>query len=80
MNRIVGHSVTTAEVMASRVVYLPVVVSNYRRTLSTYDIQGVPKVRSSDFMHYNFCSKLYFYKKLLEDVYFSIKYMYSEFQ
>ena len=40
----------------------------------------VPKVRSSDFMHYNFWSKLYFYMKLLEDVYFSIKYMYSEFQ
>ena len=31
-------------------------------------------------MHYNFWSKLYFYMKLLEDVYFSIKYMYSEFQ
>ena len=80
MNRIVGHSVTSAEVMASRVVCLPVVVSNYRRILSTYDIQGVPKDRSSDFMHYNFWSKLYFYMKLLEDVYFSIKYMYSEFQ
>ena len=43
-------------------------------------VQGVPKVRSSNFMHYNFWSKLYFYMKLLEDVYFSIKYMYSEFQ
>ena len=31
-------------------------------------------------MHYNFWSKLYFYMKLLEDVNFSIKYMYSEFQ
>ena len=38
MNRIVGHSVTSAEVMASTVVCLPVVVSNYRRILSTYDI------------------------------------------
>ena len=44
------------------------------------EIQGVPKVRSSNFMHYNFWSKLYFYMKFLEDVYFSIKYMYSEFQ
>ena len=43
-------------------------------------VQGVPKVRSSKFMHYNFWSKLYFYMKYLEDVYFSIKYMYSEFQ
>ena len=31
-------------------------------------------------MHYNFRSKLYFDMKFLEDVYFSIKYMYSEFQ
>ena len=31
-------------------------------------------------MHYNFWSNLYFYMKFLEDVYFSIKYMYSEFQ
>ena len=31
-------------------------------------------------MHYNFWPKLYFYMKLLEDVYFSIKYMYLEFQ
>ena len=45
-----------------------------------FDIQGVPRVRSSNFMHYNFCSKLYFYMKFLEDVYFSIKYMCSEFQ
>ena len=44
------------------------------------NIQGVPKVRSSVFMHYNFWSKLYFYMKFLKDVYFSIKYMYSEFQ
>ena len=44
------------------------------------NIQGVPKVRSSNFMHYNFWSKLYFYMKFQEDVYFSINYMYSEFQ
>ena len=44
------------------------------------DVQGVPKVCSSNFMQYNFWSKLYFYMKLLEDVYFSIKNMYSEFQ
>ena len=44
------------------------------------DVQGVPKVCSSNFMQYNFWSKLYFYMKLLEDVYFSIKYMYSESQ
>ena len=43
-------------------------------------LQGVPKVRSPKFMHHNFSSKLYFYMKLLEDVYFSIEYMYSEFQ
>ena len=43
-------------------------------------IQGVPKVLSSNFMHYTFWSKLYFYMKFLEDVYFSIKYMYSESQ
>ena len=43
-------------------------------------IQGVPKVRSSNFMRCNFWSKLYFYMKFLEDVYFSIKYMSSEFQ
>ena len=41
--------------------------------------QGVPKVCSSNFMHYNFWSKLYFYMKLLKDLYFSIKYMCSEF-
>ena len=44
------------------------------------NIQGVPKLCSSNFMHYNFLSKVYFYMKFLEDVYFSIKYMYSEFQ
>ena len=43
-------------------------------------LQGVPKVRSANLMHYNFWSKLYFYMKFLEDVYFSIKYMCSEFQ
>ena len=43
-------------------------------------LQGVPKVRSSNFMHYNFWSKLYFYMKFLEDVYFSTEYMHSEFQ
>ena len=31
-------------------------------------------------MHYNFWSKLYFYMKFLQDVYFSIEYMSSEFQ
>ena len=44
------------------------------------EIQGVPKVRSSNFMHYNFWSKLYFYMKFLEDVYFSTECTYSEFQ
>ena len=44
------------------------------------ELQGVPKVRSSKFMHHSFWSKLHFYMKLLEDVYFSIEYMYSEFQ
>ena len=43
-------------------------------------IQGVPKVRSSNFMHYNVLSKLYFYIKFLADVYLPIEYMYSEFQ
>ena len=43
-------------------------------------LQGVPKVRSANLMHYNFWSKLYFSMKFLEDVYFSIKYMCSEFQ
>ena len=44
------------------------------------DLQGVPKVRSSNFMRYNFRSKLYSYMKFLGSVYCSIKYMYSEFQ
>ena len=44
------------------------------------NLQGVPKVGSSNFIHYNFWSKLYFYMKFLEDVYFSIEYIYSEFQ
>ena len=43
-------------------------------------IQGVPKVRSPNLMHYNFWSKLCFYMKFLEDVYFSTEYMHSEFQ
>ena len=43
------------------------------------NVQGVPKVRSSNFVHYNILSKLYLYMKFL-DVYFSIKYMYSEVQ
>ena len=43
-------------------------------------LQGVPKVRSSNFMHYNFSSKLNFYLKFLEDVYFTIENIYSEFQ
>ena len=43
-------------------------------------IQGVPKVHSSNFMHYNFWSKIYFYMKFPEDVYFPIENMYSEFQ
>ena len=47
---------------------------------SRLTVQGVPKVRSSNFMHYKFWSKLYFYMKFLENVYLSIKYMYSEFQ
>ena len=51
-----------------------------RKVKQSCDVQGVPKVCSSNFMHYNFWSKLYFYMKLLEDVYFSIKNMYSEFQ
>ena len=41
---------------------------------------GVPKVRSSNFMRYNFRSKLYSCMKFLGDVYCSIRYMYSEFQ
>ena len=44
------------------------------------ELQGVPKVRSSNLMHYNFWSKLCFYMKFLEDVYFSTEYMHSEFQ
>ena len=39
-------------------------------------LQGVPKVCSSNFMHFNFWPKLYFYMKFLEDVYFSVEYMY----
>ena len=50
-----------------------------RKVKQSCDVQGVPKVCSSNFMHYNFWSKLYFYMKLLEDVYFSIEYIYSEF-
>ena len=48
--------------------------------IDSYYWQGVPEVSSSKFMHHNFRSKLYFYMKLLEDVYFSVEYMYSEFQ
>ena len=43
-------------------------------------LRGVPNVRSSNFMHYIFLSKLYFYLKFLEDVYFTIEDVYSEFQ
>ena len=43
-------------------------------------IQGVPKVHSSNFMYYNFWSKLYFDIKFLEDLCLSVEYMYSEFQ
>ena len=42
-------------------------------------IQGVPKVRSSNLMHSNFWSKVYFYMKFLEHVYFSTEYMHPEF-
>ena len=45
-----------------------------------YVIQGVPKVLSSNFMHYSLWSKLYFYMKYLTDVYSSTEYMHSEFQ
>ena len=41
---------------------------------------GCPKSSFSNFMHYNFLSKLYFYMTFLEDVYFCTEYMYSEFQ
>ena len=51
-----------------------------RKVKQSCDVQGVPKVCSSNLMHYNFWSKLYFYMKFLEDVYFSIKNMFSEFQ
>ena len=46
--------------------------------MSSMKLQGVPKVGSCYFMHYNFWSQLYFYMKLQEDVYCSIEYMYSE--
>ena len=59
---------------------VPVQGTHYQFSLAESDIQGVPKVCSSNFMHYNFWSKLYFYMKFLEDVYFSNKYMCSEFQ
>ena len=53
----------------------------FQRLKRTWEIvQGVPKGRSSKFMHHNFWSKLQFYMKLVEDVYFSTEYMYSEFQ
>ena len=48
--------------------------------MEKWKIQGVPKVRSSNLMHYNFWSKLCFYMKFLEDVYFSTEYMHAEFQ
>ena len=52
-----------------------------RKVKQSCDVQGVPKVCSSNLMHYNFWwSKLYFYMKFLEDVYLSIKNMFSEFQ
>ena len=50
----------------------------HRHTKSMiHTIQGVPKVRSSKFMHHDFWSKPYFYMKLLDDVYFSVEYTYS---
>ena len=39
---------------------------------SRLSIQGVPKVRSSNFMRYNFSSKLNLYMKFVGDVYCSI--------
>ena len=53
---------------------------NCRIPYKLWYIQGVPKVRSSNFMHCNFLPTLYFYMKFLEDVYFSVEYMFSEFQ
>ena len=44
------------------------------------DIQGVPKVCSSNFMRYNFWSKLHFYMKFLKYVSYSIEYLCSEVQ
>ena len=44
------------------------------------NLQGVPKVRSSNFMRYNFWSKLHFYMKFLKYVSYSIEYLCSEVQ
>ena len=44
------------------------------------DIQGVPKVCSSNFMRYNFWSKLHFYMKFLKYVSYSIEYLCWEVQ
>ena len=43
-------------------------------------LQGVPKVRSSNFMRYNFWSKVHFYMKFLKYVSYSIEYLCSEVQ
>ena len=48
--------------------------------LEFLEIQGVPKVRSSNFMRYNFWSKLHFYMKFLKYVSHSIEYLCSEVQ
>ena len=83
---LIAVAVTVSFVVAPRIyrcastVRNPNKVSVKTAAIFSLDIQGVPKVRSSNFMHYNFWSKLYFYMKFLEDVYFSIKYMCSEFQ
>ena len=44
------------------------------------DIQGVPKVCCSNFMRYNFWSKLHFYMKFQKHVSYSIEYLCSEVQ
>ena len=55
--------------------------AEFNNCYESFTVQSVPKVRSSNFMRHKFWSKqLYCYMKFVEDVYFSIEYMYSEFQ
>ena len=49
-------------------IYIHFITSKWLNFDQLSPLQGVPKVRSSDLIHSNFWSKLYFYMKFLEHV------------